>query len=402
MPRLLAQPGANGDPGRVRFRWFLLPIAAAVLGLLVWPPGGPPPEPDANPPSTAVPSAPESPAAAAGAVATSSASEGPRTAAAMGLPVPLGPVSQLAGRVEHPNGDPATTHVLLLEFEDTTGLRVFHGAQGLDRVFDALDDDGVDLAAFDRAAFDIALGEVADVVATAVPAADGTFALTPERGVLFDRLLMLAIDPALRECAPPVAPRVPLTVLAFRPRQDLDVVVTADIVGVEFGVEWMDGERRLRPARSATTVNGVARFPGLVRGPGRFAVRCAEPPLYCASGPIDLQTVRFSLELALRTQRVTPCPSPTHADEVGGTIAPLVEHGNDSRSPGTAPLALPTTCPGCALLAAGTYMFRPRKPKYAFGSFPLPAVVRTDAAQVHILHEIDRRRREPNAWLSVR
>ncbi len=401
MRRLLAKSGANGDPARVRPHSPLILIAAALLGVLAWQLGDSTPDSDANTPSTAM-SAPE-PDAAVGVVATPAAGgEGPRTAAAMGLPVPLGPVSQLAGRLEHPNGDPAATLVLLLEFEDTTGLRVFHGAQGLDRVFDALDDDGVDLAAFDRATFDIALGEVADVVATAVPAADGTFALLPERGVLFDRLLVLAIDPALRECAPPVAPRVPLTALAFRPRQDLDVVVTSDIVGLEFGVEWLDGERRLRPARSATTVNGVARFPGLTRGPGRFAVRCGEPPLYCASGAIDLQTVRFSLELALRTQRVTPCPSPTHAADVGGAITLLVEHGVGSRSPGTARLALSTMCPRCALLAAGTYQFYSRRPKHAFGSFPVPAVVRDDAARVHILHETDRWSREPNAWLSVR
>lgn len=303
---------------------------------------------------------------------------------------------RLRGRVEVGAERRASIQVWLIEFGEDPDFGPFdHSPQ--QRFLDDLDD-----VKFDLARLKPRLVGPVELVATATPDSDGTFAITLPRNVNTSFARLVALDQELGECTPLCTLTFPETVLTFPPPSDLDVVVTHDLGGANLTVEAVDVMRRYRKAHSAPLENGIARFAALPRSHWVFCVRSDDPPLYCATKPIDTSNHRFALHLDVRT-RAAACTSDLHDEERGGTISPLVEASvSGGRMPGTERLRLGTRCPRCALLSKGTYDFDRETPKYSFGSFPVPQLVQKDGDVVHVWDEDGVTQFAPSAWIEVR
>lgn len=304
---------------------------------------------------------------------------------------------EVHGRVDGRASPRGPLHVWLLEFADPVEAPSWPSPPPDLELLDRLDEHGFDLAKLEGQ-----LVLLADVLAKTTLEAEDEFAFRLPRNVDAARTRLVAFDPERGECTPAVAVQRPVTVLTFPPATDLEVVVTHELAGASLTVEALDLDRRFRTAHTAPVVNGTARFRALPRRTYAFCVRGEDPPLYCATGPIDTMDHRFAIHLAVRTQEA-PCDSDHHADEQGGTIAPMVEAGrHDSRRPGTNPLGLGARCPHCAFLSPGTYAFDRAKPKYAFGSFPMPMRVTKELDRVHVWDEDGVHSFEARAWLELR
>lgn len=341
-------------------------------------------------------------------VAEAGAGQGPATdAAAEPAPAPerttvvepqeLRVDFEVRGRVDGRTSPKTPVVVWLLEFDDSVDAPQWTSQPPDLQLLDRLDEQQFDLAKLERH-----LVQLADVLARTTIEDSDAFAFRLARNVDASRTRLVAFDSERGECTPFAALQRPVTVLTFPTASDFEVVVSHELGGASLTVEVLDLDRRFRTARTAPVENGIARFEGLPRRSYAFCVRCDDPPLYCATGPIDTTQHRFAISLAVRTQDA-PCSSDHHADERDGTIAPMVESGrHDCRMPGTPRLRLGTRCPHCAFLGKGTYSFHRAKPKYAMGSFPIPVRVTKDLDRVHVWDEDGVHSFEARAWLEVR
>lgn len=304
---------------------------------------------------------------------------------------------EVRGRVQTAKEHLPAVQVWLLEFEEPPGVPSGPSSPPELELLDRLDDQKFDLVALERH-----LVRLADLLAKTSPDGDGSFTIRLPRNVDVARTRLIAFDTGRSECTNATALQRPVTVLVFAEPSDLDVVVSHELLGAKLTVEVLDVDRSCQPARTAPVENGIARFRALPRRSYAFCVRSDDPPLYCATGPVDTKDHRYAIHLALRTQDA-PCSSDHHVDEKGGTITPAVESGRrDGRWPLTPRLSLGARCPHCAFLSKGTYAFDRATPKYAFGSFPVPHRIRKDLDRVHVWDEDGVHSFEPRAWLEVR